>query len=245
MTIPESLQEIAGTEKVHILVGPNKVKFTVLENVICQASDFFSAAFNSWFQEAKHGLVYMPDDDPGTAGQRLLYDLYILAEKLCMDDLANRAMDRIRENHENTFMTSGATDRNLKHVRDIFDRTAQHSPLRDFMLHIMVHDIYYAASKARQYGLLISREDLMKIWDIGQDHPEFYEEFFVRLLPIGPAQSQASHPIREEGLADTRNILFSDTRCLFHKHTVGEVCYLEEEKEEAAFLPGQTSSTAG
>ncbi|KAH7417449.1 hypothetical protein BKA64DRAFT_769402 [Cadophora sp. MPI-SDFR-AT-0126] len=263
MTIPKSLQEIAGTEKATIFVGPNKVEFKVLKNIICQASDFFSAAFQDGFQESTLGSIHMPEDDPvtfqrflswvygrklpqskGTTGQKLLYDLYILAEKLCMNDLANKTMDRIRESHENTFTTSGATDRNLKHVGDIFDRTAQSSPLRDFMLYIMVHDIYYAASKARQGGLLISREDLMEIWNIGQDHPEFYEEFFARLLRIGPVQSQARRPKREDALAEVRDFLYSGTRCIFHKHSVGELCYLEEDKGDAAMLLEQTSSTA-
>ena len=233
----------------------------MLKNVICQASDYFSIAFKNGFQETKEGTIHMPDDDPvtfkrlltwvyarkmpqakGTTNQKLLYDLYIMAEKLCMFDLANRTMDRIRECHENTFSISGATDRNLKYAGHIFDGTTPSSPLRNFMLYIMVHDINYAASKARHAGLLISREHLMKIWDIGQDHPEFYEDLFARLLPIVPAWSKALLKTPDEALADNRDVLFSNSTCLFHKHLAGEGCYLEEHEEEAASSPKQPQS---
>ena len=82
----------------------------------------------------------------------------------------------------------------------------------------------------------------MKIWDIGQDHPEFYEDLFARLLPIVPAWIQTLRSTPDEALADTRDVLFSNSMCLFHKHLTGEGCYLEEHEEKAAPSPEQSQS---
>ncbi|KAK0126587.1 hypothetical protein ONS95_008175 [Cadophora gregata] len=268
MTITDDLQEIAGKEKVNIFVGPRRVRFSVHRDVICQASYFFRAAFQGVFKEAKDGSVHMPKDDPvtfkrflawtyagrlpesrGTTSQRLLYDLYILAEKLCMNDLANRTIDRIKENHEHTFKIAGATDRNLKHIGHIYDHTSQRSPLRNLMLSIMGHDYYFAASKNLTGGSLVSREHLKKIWEVGQKHPDFYEDLFTLLLPIVPEQQhhQVLRPTQEQALETLRSVLFSDARCSFHKHGAREFCYLYDQdiqsgEEDGGSLSEQTSS---
>ncbi|KAG4437860.1 hypothetical protein IFR05_006662 [Cadophora sp. M221] len=82
MTIPKSLEGIAGTEKATIFVGPDEVEFRVCKNIICQVSDFFSAAFERGFRETQNGVIGKLPRAEGKACHRLLYDIHILAEKM-------------------------------------------------------------------------------------------------------------------------------------------------------------------
>jgi hypothetical protein len=99
---------------VTIYVGPYRQRFDVRKNLLCKAAKFFEGAFCTDFNRS----MDMPEDDPiafslfiewlyhgalpNVQSQSYvdsLYDLYIFAEKICMnsDDLENYTMDKIQD----------------------------------------------------------------------------------------------------------------------------------------------------
>lgn len=84
------------------------------KKLICDSSDFFKKAFTGNFQEGQKGIMEMPDDSPGSmplfidwlyrgvvpvgdteAHLYNLYDLYFMADKLCLVVLKDKTMDTI------------------------------------------------------------------------------------------------------------------------------------------------------
>ncbi|KAH6709081.1 hypothetical protein BKA61DRAFT_677983 [Leptodontidium sp. MPI-SDFR-AT-0119] len=193
MTIPKSLEVIAGTEGLTIVVGPGKVEFRIDKNIVCQASDFFSAAFERNFQEAQNGVISMPEEKlkvfaylvkwtfsgklpkaEGTSCQRLLYDIYILAEKICMHDLTNKTMDRIRWNYKATFTKVGSRARIMSNAAYVFDRTVGASRLRGFVIGVAIETFGEAAANLKEGEFLMKGQELSEIWEISQKHQEFF-----------------------------------------------------------------------
>jgi hypothetical protein len=105
-----------GNKLITIYVGPKRREFVVHKNLICQTSDFFSKAFTGGFQEAQENSMHLPEDDPNAFSlfidwiyrskiparyskkhKATLYNLYIFAEKVCLEDLGNAAMDEIQK----------------------------------------------------------------------------------------------------------------------------------------------------
>jgi hypothetical protein len=103
---------------VTIYVGPYRQKFVVHKNLLCKAAEFFKAAFCTDFKEGKEGTMDMPEDSaaafslfiewlyhgtiPNGCTQSYvdsLYDLYIFAEKICMDspELKDNTMDETQD----------------------------------------------------------------------------------------------------------------------------------------------------
>jgi hypothetical protein len=104
-----------GDEMVSIYVSPKRKKFLAHKKLICEASDFFSKGSTEGFQEAQENSMHLAEDDPNAFAlfmdwisrskiperkkrkdQATVYNLYIFAEKLCLDDLANTTMDQIQ-----------------------------------------------------------------------------------------------------------------------------------------------------
>ncbi|CZT42895.1 uncharacterized protein RSE6_02849 [Rhynchosporium secalis] len=203
MTIPQSLKRVAGLEKVTIIVGSNKVSFRVHKNIICQALVFFDAAFKSDFRESSDGIIHMPEDEPlvfskllallyesqlpngkSTSCERLLYDIYIMAEKLCMDEMANRTMDRIRTNQQISRDRLLYPHRHLSHVRHICENTAEHSPLQRLIIMIMSDDFKSHKHKLKVGDSVLSGGLLEQIWEVSKDHKDFFEQFFTSFTRI-------------------------------------------------------------
>ncbi|KAG4437856.1 hypothetical protein IFR05_006658 [Cadophora sp. M221] len=116
-----------GSKIVTIHVGPKRKVFTFHKKLLCDRSDFFFKAFNGGFKEATTGVMYLPEDDvdaldslivyvyqdllPGFPSlkypdsdleyggylEKIIYPLFALAEKLCLNELANRVMDLIQD----------------------------------------------------------------------------------------------------------------------------------------------------
>lgn len=104
-----------GTDLVKLYVGPKRKEFGVHKSLLCKSSHFFDAALNGPYIEGQEGKMYLPEDDPGAFSlyvewlyrgsirqgnteQHLhdLYDLYLLAEKICLIKLKNLTMDSIQ-----------------------------------------------------------------------------------------------------------------------------------------------------
>jgi hypothetical protein len=115
-----------GHEIVILVVGAEKKLFTLHKKLLCDRSEYFSKAFGGQFKEAIEGRMELPNDTPaaidclvtwlywdkmptapsfyGDAVEKsynycktVLYAAYILAEKLCLHDMANKVMDKIQD----------------------------------------------------------------------------------------------------------------------------------------------------
>ncbi|KAF4635213.1 hypothetical protein G7Y89_g2885 [Cudoniella acicularis] len=110
---PTLLGDNIGTQMVTIIVGRSRTKFVVHKDLICHTAVFFSKAFTSAFVE-RDGVMGLPEESPEafslfvdwlykgvipcvTAQAHLenLVKLYVFAEKLCLEVLANKTMDQI------------------------------------------------------------------------------------------------------------------------------------------------------
>jgi hypothetical protein len=105
-----------GEELVTIFVGDKRKKFVVHKKLLCDSADYFKGVFTGDFEEARKAEMYMPEDNPGAfslyvtwlyrssipmanteAHLENLYELYFLADKLCLVDLKDKAMDTIQD----------------------------------------------------------------------------------------------------------------------------------------------------
>lgn len=116
-----------GNEMVNIYVGEGETKrpFAVHKNVICDKMEYFAKIFRGEFEEAKTSVATFPEDDPDSFDLLLswVYEgslrelvniaaggegethtlnwgpcrLYALAEKLCLPELMDEAIDAYRQ----------------------------------------------------------------------------------------------------------------------------------------------------
>ncbi len=102
------------SEIVKIFVGPNREEYNLHKALLCDRSSFFNAAFQSRFRESHEQVINLPEESaeafalfvPWIYGSPLSIDahfkldtyieLYALAQKFCMEDLGNQAMDVIK-----------------------------------------------------------------------------------------------------------------------------------------------------
>jgi BTB/POZ domain len=98
---------------VRIFVGPERVEYNLHKELLCERSSFFQAAFEGPFQEGQEKVMNLPEDSMASFEILVLYvygsalapvaprkvgayiRLYGLAEKLCMENLANEVVDMI------------------------------------------------------------------------------------------------------------------------------------------------------
>ncbi|KAJ5032332.1 uncharacterized protein L3040_008939 [Drepanopeziza brunnea f. sp. 'multigermtubi'] len=86
--------------------------------------------------------------------QRILYNLYVLGEKLLLNELPNKTMDRIRENHAATHKVSGASSRHSEYVGMLYDNTLEDSPIRKFIVQMMAYDYFNSLVASGSAGLI-------------------------------------------------------------------------------------------
>jgi hypothetical protein len=103
-----------GTELVTIYVGKKPTQLVIHKKLLCDTTDFFLKTFSGSFKESE-GIMHLPEEHPGAFSLSVnwlyrsrathvntvrhwinLFNLYIFAEKLCLNELANRTIDRIR-----------------------------------------------------------------------------------------------------------------------------------------------------
>ncbi|TGO48339.1 hypothetical protein BCON_0243g00110 [Botryotinia convoluta] len=111
---------LSKKEMVDLIVGPEKAVFRVNKSLLCNQIPYFDKMFNGGFKEATDGLASFPEDFPeafdiliqwiysgrlrwfdiGTAAAGASWDFlkfYCLAEKICLTQLADLALDIYRE----------------------------------------------------------------------------------------------------------------------------------------------------
>jgi hypothetical protein len=225
---------IIEDETVSIYVGPKRKKFLVHKKLICEISDFFSKAFTGGFQEAQENSMHLPEDDPNAFAlfidwiyrskvpamhnredQVTLYNLYIFAEKLCLDDLANATMDQIQKL---LGILDPSFDQSTALIRKVYTETSSQSPLRKFCAHFMSVELYLEDERS---SVMFSKEILRKAWLVFKDNADLFEDFWSHTQKI------LTQKILDKG-APPDPSLPEDfeyyKRCDFHKHRDGESC---------------------
>ncbi|KAE9381266.1 hypothetical protein N431DRAFT_278758, partial [Stipitochalara longipes BDJ] len=121
-TVSAALEPNLGKEMITIHVGPDSKQFIIHKKLLQASNHYFVNESSNYFRTPElnlHGkkrLMYMPDDSAeafslfvdwlyrskipaGNTEKHLhnLYDLYILAEKLEIDQLKDKAMDAIQD----------------------------------------------------------------------------------------------------------------------------------------------------
>jgi hypothetical protein len=221
-----------GDEMASIYVGPKRKKFLVHKKLICEASDFFSKAFTGGFQESQGDSMHLPDDDPNAFALFIdwiyrskiptmkpedqatayrvaitLYNLYIFAGKLCLDDLANATMDEIQKLVDSYWYPFGL-DQHSALISKVYTETPSDSPLRKFCSHIMAFDLCTEKKSPKDELLPIDNTGLEKAWNVCKDHVDLFRDFWSHMLTI---ECEPLDPFYTEVYP----------RCYFHKHRDG------------------------
>lgn len=241
-----ALSSALGEEVVEVLVGPKRKKFPIHKKLLCNASDFFSKAFNGGFQEAKDGSMNLPVDDPTAfelfidwlyrsslpslrefEGRKTLYNLYFFAEKLCLNDLANQTMDKIRENHRRWLYTH--VEAHFQLLGDVYSNTLADSPLRTFIIMIAVYEFYWVKDTVQLEGEngtkpkgALGSNRLRKLLDICKNDPDLFDDYLTHSQRF----NDTNRPRDPSNSAS--NGFYGD--CYFHRHGKGEICYLKASK---------------
>jgi hypothetical protein len=215
-----------GDEMVSIYVSPKRKKFLAHKKLICEASDFFSKGSTEGFQEAQENSMHLPEDDPNAFAlfmdwiyrskiperkkrkdQATLYNLYIFAEKLCLDDLANATMDQI---HNLADSLDHSFDQYSTLISKVYTETSFDSPLRKFCSHLMAFDLWVETIAAVP---LIGDTGLQKAWIVCKDNVDLFKDF-SSLIMTSSVEEESLDPCYSGG----------DDRCDFYKHRDGESC---------------------
>lgn len=241
--------ETLGSEIVTIYVGPQRKAFTIHKKPLCDRSEYFNAAFNSGFQEGSTNEMHLPEDTPseftnlvnyiyqdrlppfptdeyaldvkGSRGYTKdhLYPLFTFAEKLCINDLANRVMDNIQDIH-------------LKYNRTL-------SSARILAIYRTTHE----NSKFRLYSMLNLVQNSVRThsnesW-CEKTIPLFTEMPDIAIDYATAACRYAAKFAEDQDLDPRVRDDKAFGKCFFHTHTDKEVCHLNvpEYKVKTGQLP--------
>ncbi|TGO36602.1 hypothetical protein BHYA_0120g00270 [Botrytis hyacinthi] len=243
-----NLGESLGYELVTIVVGKEKRKFAVHKQLICESVAYFRGAFSAaGFKESQDCSMDMPEDEPGVFEYFLhwlyrgtvpeaktladfdqLLDVYIFAEKLCVNELASKAIDAIQAISKSDDFDK-FPDCTMKHADTIWKSTSPTSPLRKWCIHALVYGAWdFEASKEKKMkkkkAFLLDMAELGTLWELFKDHRDLYVSFFAQVQKHS-VENPPEFQFEEENWDD----------CYFHRHSEGEVCHLtasEVEKSE-------------
>ena len=173
--------------------------------------------------------MHLPEDDPNAFAlfidwiyrskiperkkkedQATLYNLYIFAEKLCLDDLANATMDEIQklvDSHDHSF------DQHSTLISKVYNETSSDSLLRKFCSHLMAFELWVEAAAVIGDPRLIDDAGLQKAWIVCKDNVDLFKDFWSHIMTCSV----------EEGPPEPRYSEYYGN-CEFHKHRDGESC---------------------
>jgi hypothetical protein len=220
-----------GTELVTIYVGNKPAQFVIHKKLLCDTTDFFLKAFSGSFKESE-GVLRLPEESPGVfslfidwlyrsriahtnSGRHWvnLFNLYIFAEKLCLNELANRTMDRIR--HTYALLSSALVTPAL--ASHVYRKTFTDSPLRIFCIEALAYQFCMLDGVAIDQHIP-SDEHLEQILEQGRDNSDFFLDYFRYLREY--EGKQLNFP-GQKG-ADFNHEM---SECKFHRHAKDEDCY--------------------
>lgn len=209
-----------GKEFVTFCVGKKRKEYIVHEKVICDTADYFSKALTGASKDVD-GVIHLPEECPGAFGLFVdwlyrgtvplvasqyhlerLFKLYVFAEKLCMEELANKTMDKIREMC-GLYVDAETTPAMATHV---FQNSFLDSPLRNWAL----EDLVFGLDPFNRSG--IPDETLSgAVRKLCRDNDDFFEAYFrhIRATADGPSNPRANGRL-----------------CDFHRHEWNQLCYV-------------------
>jgi hypothetical protein len=260
---------------VTIYVGPKRKEFIVHKKLLCGSADYFKGAFTRDFEEARNGEMYMPEDSSGAfslfvdwlyrssipmsnteAHLNNLYELYFLANKLCLISLKDKTMDAIQDMASKYDLKDELIKPEL--VKKVMKTTpTKHEGLRKFCVHQMVY-VYLERYKddprddeesENEYEpesetedelasgedfVLVKRKDLRTVFQIGRNDFRFLGAFIDRL----------SQQLQDgtNDLCDVRVRIEDDPddRCFFHCHKRSSNCCLGPDIKAGDFFVPNT-----
>ncbi|KAF7956585.1 hypothetical protein EAE96_003919 [Botrytis aclada] len=139
-----------GTQMVDIYVGEEKILFRVYKDLLCSKIEFFDRMFNGNFKEANQNTAELPEDDP-EAFDMLMYwvtydrirshmsedfrknlHLWVLADKLCLENLKLHVMDiwRGKDDEYDKYYTA-------EEFQYIFEKTASKSQPHEYAVRML------------------------------------------------------------------------------------------------------------
>lgn len=161
---------------VDVYIGPERKKFHLHEDLLCDRSAFFEKAFKGSFKEGTAKTMHLPDKHvalfelfvrwlygatlctPTTENVSHYVELYILGETFCIESLKNHSMDLIR---------LGYRIRNWRWGPDIismiYDNTSANSPLRDFFFDAPYGKLHDTRHCIATFWIFFVREEISQL----------------------------------------------------------------------------------
>jgi hypothetical protein len=191
------LRRSLGNETVTLIVGKTRKAYTVHKQLLCDSSDYFQRAFGGLFKESHEGKMYLEDECEGAVeifiewlyrcpiapamNLRYLHDLfklYLMAEKMLLDELADRVMDTILCSfyHQSTYEHLTPEMANY-----MWGNTKKESPMRTFIVAALGWDYYHLVgckNREESGGNNVEALGLKALWPICRNHEDFFVAFF-------------------------------------------------------------------
>ncbi|QSZ35251.1 hypothetical protein DSL72_008120 [Monilinia vaccinii-corymbosi] len=227
----ENIGAMLGTELVTIIVGEEKRKFVVHQQLICGSVWYFDVAFStSRFREGQEKRMEMPEDDPeafelfthwlyrgsvprpfDADGFDHLVSLYVFAEKLCINEVADKTIDAIISGDY-----SMQPEMTPKRVERIWLNTLPTSPLRKWCIHALVDKLcdFETPDEEKETPGFLNRFNLVQLWDIMPYNCDLYTAFFLQ------AQEHSAVNLPKDAFTAG-----GWERCYFHQHSEEEFCH--------------------
>jgi hypothetical protein len=213
-----------GTELVTIYVGKARKEFVIHKKLICETAPFFDKAFNGGFKE-KEGTMELPEDGPSAFDLfvELLYSgivpdgnsteyfiqphkLYVFAEKHCLNELANKTMDKIQTVHHSYF--DAHTSPPL--AAYVFNNTAPDSPIRKFSIEALASYFWDGSS------WIPDKACLELLLSHANEQSNLILDYFSYLRDRSEEDVAIVHP---------RHRIGAEKTCEFRRHAENETCH--------------------
>ena len=130
------------------------------------------AIFVDWVYRAALSVLKTAKKEHVVAHVRTLYELYIFAEKLCMNELKNKVMDIQDNSLEAGFLMDGAL------CPKVHENSPEGSTLRTFCLRAMVYKAFDQQQDRPGVSYVLGPAILDEIHPIVTGYPTFYRSFF-------------------------------------------------------------------
>ena len=219
------------------------------KKLLCQSADYFDKAFNSTFKEGVDHVMYIPDDSPGAIGLFIhwlyksniapghslsyvydLYDLYILTNKLCLDELKNKTMDAIVEvAREYDLRDVLITPEIIKKLWDSLGDQLS-TGLQFFTVSLMAWTFHERCDgiNREENPRLMRHSDVVAIHGLDQELSKFVYRVHRRF------QQLLQWTRRDAARMDPRiaALRTPPKPCLFHSHKKLDVCHLNSQEQE-------------
>ncbi len=158
---------LLGSDVVNVYVGKTQTHQRLHQDLVCDHSAFFKAAFHGGFRESQIGGLYLPADNEDTFDvlvewlytKRLdddqltdwtLCDLYLQSDKFQIAKLQCLAMEAVRENFR---LYQQAPTCGL--VRRVFENTQESDPLRRYLTDVVAFMIRTGRAKTEDYKRIL------------------------------------------------------------------------------------------